>query len=141
MHPAYFAVRAYMQELKHMPGCDLPGFADEVEPINYAINQLGKATLTLKEWVTSKLQGQPKFSTFAFTRMLFPKYDTEFKLVVAKIKYNKLHHELLGPYDYSMPLRPTPEVWSAIDMSFGQFLDQHGLSALTPILACTWETA
>ena len=135
MHPAYFAVRAYMQELKGMPGCDLPGFAEEVEPIHYSIHRPGKTDLTLPEWITANLQLQPKFSPMALLRILLPKTDTALELMEAKIRYNQLHKEIFGEYNFTMPPRLSPESLARIDMSFGQFLEQHSMGSLTPLLA------
>ncbi|MDX1495122.1 MAG: NAD(P)-binding protein, partial [Longimicrobiales bacterium] len=60
LHPAYFAVRALVDELKEMPGCDDPDFGKEVAPVGYAIEGAGRESYSLEEWVTSRLQGQPK---------------------------------------------------------------------------------
>ncbi len=135
LHPAYFAVRAYMQEIKQMPGCDLPGFAEEVEPLHYSIERVGKGNLTLNEWITSNLQVQPIFSLMAIPRIVLPWVDTEVELLDAKVHYNRLHEDIFGLYDYSMPPRLAPEVLARLDMSFGQFLQSHGLASLMPILA------
>lgn len=135
LHPAYFAVRALVEELKAMPGCDDPDFGREVAPEGYAIQGAGREAYTLEEWVTSELEGQPRWSPWALSRILVPKMDTAAELLTAKARYKRLHQEHLGDYDYSMPPKLTQEAMQALDMSFGQFLESNGLSALLPILA------
>lgn len=141
LHPAYFAVRAYMQELKQMmramgPGHTPEGFAEEVDPITYDIESLGKENCTLEDWVMSNLKAQKaKWSIMSFFRIVLPKAETALELYHAKTKYNRLHREIFGVYDFSMPPRLSKENMAKIDMSFGQFLATHGLTALNPILA------
>ena len=136
LHPAYFAVRSLVQQLRRILGSRAGDFGKEVEPIRYSISRLGKGeNLSLEEWVTANLQVQPRWSPMALFRILFPGPDTAVELLAAKETYNRLHELYLGRYDYSMPPRPTAEVLEAIDMSFGQYLENNGLSALLPILA------
>jgi len=140
MHPAYFAVRAYMQELKEMMLAKgqqpSKGFAEEVEPITYSIESTGKANCSLDDWVISNLKNTaPKFNLMSLFRIVLPKVDAGLELYYAKSKYNRLHNEIFGTYDFSMPPRVTKENMAMIDMSFGQFLEEHGLSAMNPILA------
>lgn len=135
LSPAYFAVRALFQELKQMPGCDLPKFGEEVEPLNYAIRRPGLVDQSLPEWITTNVEVQPHGSIFSLTRILFPLIDTGIELLLAKERYNKLHAEIIGSYSYTMPPRLPADKLQEIDMSFGQFLDKHRLNALIPLLA------
>jgi hypothetical protein len=136
LHPAYFAVRSLIKELRQILGSRAGDFGAEVAPIHYSITRLGKGgDLSLEEWVIANLQVQPRWSPLALFRILFPKPDTVVELLAAKDTYNRLHEQYLGRYDYSMPPRPSAEVLAEIDMSFGQYLENHGLSALLPILA------
>jgi len=140
MHPAYFAVRAYMQELKEMilaKGQQPPeGFAEEVEPITYSIEAAGKANCSLDDWIISNLkQITPRFSGVNLLRIVLPKADAALELYIAKAKYNRLHNEIFGVYDFSMPPQLSQEKMARLDMSFGQFLEEHGLTAMNPILA------
>jgi len=140
MHPAYFAVRAYMQELKEMilaKGQQPPkGFAEEVEPITYSIESAGKANCSLDDWVISNLKNQkPLLNIMSLFRIVLPTVDAALELFYAKSKYNRLHNEIFGAYDFSLPPRLSKESMAKIDMSFGQFLEEHGLTAMNPILA------
>jgi len=140
MHPAYFAVRAYMQELKEMilaKGQQPPkGFAEEVEPITYSIESAGKANCSLDDWVISNLKNQkPMLNIMSLFRIVLPTVDAALELFYAKSKYNRLHNEIFGAYDFSLPPRLSSESLAKIDMSFGQFLEEHGLTAMNPILA------
>merc|ERR1719245_526622 len=140
LHPAYFAVRAYMQELKEMilaKGKQPPeGFAEEVEPITYSIESAGKANCSLDDWVISNLKEiTPRFSAISLFRIVLPTADAALELYYAKSKYNRLHNEIFGVYDFSLPPQLSKEKLASLDMSFGQFLDEHGLSAMNPILA------
>jgi len=140
LHPAYFAVRAYMQELKEMffaKGLQPPkGFAEEVEPITYSIEAAGKANCSLDDWVISNLKNtKPKFNIMSLFRIVLPTVDAGLELYHAKSKYNRLHNQIFGTYDYSLPPRVSKENMAKIDMSFGQFLEEHGLTAMNPILA------
>merc|ERR1719245_2682435 len=108
MHPAYFAVRAYMQELKETMlamGQQPPkGFAEEVEPITYSIESAGKANCSLDDWVISNLkQIIPRFNIniMSLFRIVLPKADAALELYNAKLKYNTLHNEIFGAYDFS----------------------------------------
>jgi hypothetical protein len=133
LHPAYFAVRKLVQELRDMSGDQ--DFGKEVAPEGYAIEGPGREPYSLPEWVTSKLQGQPKWSPWALSRLLIPKLDTAAEILTAKGRYNRLHQRYFGAYNYTMPPKLTPESLEAIDMSFGQFLESNRMSALLPILA------
>ena len=133
LHPAYFAVRALLQELASK--AERPGFAEEVAPINYRVRQLGGEDLTLEQWITSNLEKQADPGLWALTRVLLPTGDTAVELEVAKVAYNALHRATFGVYNYSLPPKLTPEAMASIDMSFGQLLEQRGLSVLIPILA------
>ncbi|KJC46364.1 hypothetical protein UP09_13070 [Bradyrhizobium sp. LTSP885] len=135
LDPAYFAVRTLVKQLKAMLGAEGKEFGVEVAPIHYSVNSLGKGSLTLEEWVTSKLQVQPSWSPMALFRILFPPIDTAVELLAAKAAYNRLHEDIFGQYDYTMPSKLSDETLQKIDMSFGQFLENNDLTALSPILA------
>jgi hypothetical protein len=135
LHPAYFAVRELIGQLRAMPACDDPEFGREVAPVNYLVQSAGDVDRDLEGWVGSNLAKSTKWSPWAFTRLFYPKANTALALVTAKARYNRVHQKHFGDYNYSMRPQLTPESMTALDMSFGQFLESNGLSALLPILA------
>jgi len=133
LHPAYYAVRALFEEIKKMPGATEK--FEEVGPDVYTVRTEGRADLGFDEWITSNIQLQPTYSIFALSRILFPYEDTAIELITAKDKYNRLHGQLFGDFNFTMPPPLTTESLKLLDKSFVQFLEENDLMALLPVLA------
>jgi len=133
LHPAYYAVRALFEEIKKMPGATEP--FEEVAPDVYTVRMNGRADLGFDEWVTSNLQLQPKYSAFALSRIMFPYEDAAVEIILAKDRYNLLHEQIFGDFNFTMPPPLTTESLKLLDKSFVQFLEENDLMALLPVLA------
>eukprot|EP01125_Pyxidicula_operculata_P006355 TRINITY_DN2206_c0_g1_i1.p1 TRINITY_DN2206_c0_g1~~TRINITY_DN2206_c0_g1_i1.p1 ORF type:complete len:424 (+),score=75.21 TRINITY_DN2206_c0_g1_i1:829-2100(+) len=48
-------------------------------------------------------------------------------------RYTKIHRELFGKYDYTLPPKPTPKLMQKMNMTLGQFLKQYDCEALIPL--------
>jgi hypothetical protein len=56
-------------------------------------------------------------------------------IITLSSRYNKVHKEIFGEYDYGLPPPLSDAQMSRINMSFKEFLDRNNLSALAPVFA------
>ena len=130
LHPAYAEIKRLLE---------LTGATDEVKPGGpdgdrdlYSAELTGTLDRPLKlgDWMLGAIEQAsfPKFLWWA------PDQLQAGNLVLAIQRYKLLHRRIFGRYEGSLPPRPDDDGMKHLNCTMGQFLRNHNLEALRPLL-------
>ena len=134
LHPGYALLQSLLEEFNITESFKPGGregrrdmFSDLV-PMNSGGHVPG-----LGEWLLQMVRRHKRSQWFQWAPNIFQAVS----VLRAVRKYKKLHRSLLGEYQYTLPSEPSDEGLKAIDMTFLQWLEGHGLQALIPMFKLT----
>eukprot|EP00924_Labyrinthula_sp_SR-Ha-C_P003465 augustus_masked-scaffold_15-processed-gene-10.67-mRNA-1 protein AED:0.37 eAED:0.45 QI:0/-1/0/1/-1/1/1/0/1164 len=142
MSPGYFALRQMLKDLQKVSPTMSIDLTAEVGPDTYAFeggNIPPPLGLTMDEWIYQSGKDKTNLDEiFGFTPRT-KRMAVNAAVLAAKLKYCKLHQEMMGSYYYTIPARPQPKMNDKLKKKFGDFLREEKLDILLPLFtyACT----
>eukprot|EP00924_Labyrinthula_sp_SR-Ha-C_P003467 augustus_masked-scaffold_15-processed-gene-10.66-mRNA-1 protein AED:0.35 eAED:0.57 QI:0/-1/0/1/-1/1/1/0/1160 len=136
LSPGYFAVRKLLKDLQEKSPVGSVDITKEVGPDTYAIEgsvaKPGEA-LTMEEWIYKEGKDKTCIDNVLCCTTGTRHAGVNAAVLIAKLKYCKLHEELLGNFYFTLPPRPKEKDLDELLLPFGEFLRKHKLDILAPL--------
>eukprot|EP00924_Labyrinthula_sp_SR-Ha-C_P014374 maker-scaffold_20-snap-gene-4.45-mRNA-1 protein AED:0.14 eAED:0.16 QI:82/0.5/0.33/1/1/0.66/3/0/1162 len=142
LSPSYFAVRALLKELQDMTFLAenrdkekyFPDITREVTPIGYSLESKDwTQERSLEEFLYQEGKDSTCIDDFCCYTPATRRVGFEAGLLLAKVKYCKLHQQLCGNYFYTLPAQPQPREMKILMTNFQEFLEKNEIEVLIPL--------